>query len=43
MLVDGNAVRHRWAEYFDEMLNKKDGVQGSMLAVSGEIEGCPCF
>ena len=24
--VEGKAVRHRWAEYFDELLNVEDGV-----------------
>ena len=27
MLVDGKAVKHRWAEYFDELLNVQDVVQ----------------
>ena len=36
MLVEGNAVRHRWAEYYDEMLNVEDGVHASIVAVGGD-------
>ena len=36
MLVDGKAVRHRWVEYFDELLNVQDGVQASVVAVDGD-------
>ena len=32
MPVEGKAVRHRWAEYFDELLN----VQASVVAVGGD-------
>ena len=32
MLVEGKAVRYRWAEYFDELLN----VQASIVAVVGD-------
>ena len=34
MLVDGKAVRHRWAEYFDELLNVHDGVHASFYVDS---------
>ena len=27
MLVEVNTVRHRWAKYFDELLNVQDGVK----------------
>ena len=35
MLVEGKAVRQRWAEYFDELLNVQDGVQASIVALGG--------
>ena len=35
MLVEGQAVRYRWAEYFDELLNVQDGVQARVLAAAG--------
>ena len=37
MLIEGNAVRHIWAEYFDELLNVQDeDVQASVVAVGGD-------
>ena len=33
MLVEGKAVRHRWCEYFDKLLNVQDGVQANVVAV----------
>ena len=36
MLVEGKAVRHRWAEYFDELLNVQDGVQANVVAIGGD-------
>ena len=41
LLVEGKAVRHRWAEYFDELLNVQDGVQASIVAVGGDRR-MPC-
>ena len=35
MLVAGKAVRHRWAECFDELLNVEGGLQASVMAVRG--------
>ena len=31
MLVERKAVRHRWAEFFDELLNVQDTVQVSVV------------
>ena len=42
MLVEVNAVRHRWAKYFDELVNVKDGVQASVVAV-GDDRRMPVF
>ena len=36
MLFEGKAVRHRWAEYFDELLNVEDSVQSSIVEVDGD-------
>ena len=36
MLVEEKAVRHRWAEYFDELLNVQDGVKTNIVAVGGD-------
>ena len=35
MLVERKKVRHRWAEYFDELLNMQDGEQASIVVVGG--------
>ena len=35
MLVEGKAVRHTWAKYFDELLNVQNGVQANVVAVGG--------
>ena len=35
MLVEEQAVRHRWAEYIDELLNVQDGVKASIVAWLG--------
>ena len=37
MLVGGNAFKHRWAVYFDELLNLEDGEQASIGAIGGDI------
>ena len=36
MLVKEKSVRHRWAEYSDELLNVQDGVQASVESVGGD-------
>ena len=36
MLVEGKAVRHRWAEYFYELPNVQDSVQASFVAEGGD-------
>ena len=36
MLVDGNAVMQRWAEYFEEMLNVENDAQASIVVVVGD-------
>ena len=36
MLVEGKAVIHRWAEYFDELLNVQNGVQASVVVIGGD-------
>ena len=36
MLFEGMAVRHRWAEHFDEMLKVEDKVQASVVALGGD-------
>ena len=39
---EGKAVRHRWDEYLDELLNVEDGVQASIVAI-GEDRGILVF
>ena len=36
MLVEGNSVKPRWAEYFDKLLNMEDGVHASIVAEGGD-------
>ena len=36
MLIEGNAARRRWAEYFEELLNAQDSVEASVVAVDGD-------
>ena len=36
MLVEGNAVRKRWAEYFDELMNVEDDLQESIVEAGGD-------
>ena len=36
MLIEGKAVRCRWAEHFEELMNVQDGVQASIVVVGGE-------
>ena len=36
ILVEGKAVRRRWAKYFDELLNVQEDVQASVLTVGGD-------
>ena len=36
MLVVGKAVKHRWAEYFDELLNEQNGVKASFVAMNDD-------
>ena len=38
MLIEGKAVRRRWAEYFEELLNVQNGVHANVVT-----EGCPCL
>ena len=33
ILIEWKTVRHKWAEYFDELLNVLDSVQASVVAV----------
>ena len=35
ILLEGNAVKHRWDEYFDELLNVEDGAHASIVAAVG--------
>ena len=36
ILIEGDAARRRWAEYFKELLKMQDSVQASVVAVGGE-------
>ena len=36
MLIEGNAARRRWVEYFEELLNAQDSVEASVVAVDGD-------
>ena len=36
MMVEGNAVRHIWDDYFDELLNVKDNVHASIVTLGGD-------
>ena len=36
MLVEGKAVKHTWAKYFDELWNVQDCVQMSIVAIGDE-------